>query len=137
MSGKARASGIATARRGLIGAAALLLACRPASQEGAPISQQELLQRIEAGDAPVILDVRTAAEYQAGHLPGSVNVPHEQLASRLPELGLEESQEVVVHCQGGKRAAIAEEILTAAGYTRVRDLEGHYQGWQAAGLPTE
>jgi rhodanese-related sulfurtransferase len=80
---------------------------------------------------------RTPEEFAAGHLPGARNIPHDQLAGRLDELALAKSDEVVVHCHSGRRAAVAEQVLRDAGYTSVRDLEGHWQGWHGAGLPTE
>ena len=103
----------------------------------APIAAAELAARIEAGSAPLILDVRTPEEFAAGHIPGAVNIPHDQLASRLAELEAEESAEIVVHCQAGGRARSAGAVLTDAGYLRVRDLDGHMAGWRRAGLPTE
>jgi phage shock protein E len=115
----------------------LLVACGPATGEGAtPIFAAELARQIEAGTAPTILDVRTPEEYAAGHLPGAVNVPHDQLAARLPQLDLDPTKEVVVHCERGGRATAAEQVLDDAGFTNVRDLDGHMKGWREAGLPT-
>ena len=92
---------------------ALLAAC--GSGETLPtagsISAGELADRIGAGAAPRVLDVRTAAEFERGHIPGAINVPHDALAERLPELGIAPDEEVVVHCQSGKRAAMAEAVL--------------------------
>lgn len=114
-----------------------LLACGPAAEPGAVISREELSRRLEAGDAPLVLDVRTADEFVSGHIPGAVNIPHDELANRMDELGGAKTDEIVVHCRSGRRAAMAEEVLAGAGYTNVRDLEGHMQGWQDAGLPVE
>jgi len=117
--------------------AAGFAACGGSSESDSSISAAALAQRIEAGTAPLILDVRSPEEYSAGHIPGSVNVPHDQLAERLAELDVSPSEEIVVHCQSGRRAGIAEGVLSDAGYTRVRDLDGHMSGWRQAGLPTE
>jgi len=108
-----------------------------ASGETATITPRELSERIAAGRAPLILDVRTPEEYAAGHLPGARNIPHDALANRVGELALAKSDEVIVHCHSGRRAAAAEQVLRDAGYTNVRDLEGHWQGWRGAGFPTE
>lgn len=102
-----------------------------------PIAPKELAQRLQAGRAPVILDVRTPAEYAAGHIPGAINIPHTELSQRLGEIPGGKSAEVVVHCQRGGRAATAEETLAGAGYTNVRDLTGHMAAWQQDGLPVE
>ena len=125
----------------LIAAAIVLaLACQqPAPPQAAKpsISNAELAAELKKGAAPVILDVRTPEEYRAGHIPGSLNVPLDQLAARLPELGLAKSDEVVVHCERGGRAAQAEALLAKDGYEHVVDLEGHMKGWRESGLPVE
>jgi len=97
----------------------------------------ELAARIEAGTAPLILDVRTPEEYAAEHIPGAVNISHTELAGRLAELDAYKNKEIVVHCRSGKRAGLAEMILSDAGFTAVRDLEGHMLQWQENGYPIE
>lgn len=116
----------------------LVLACgaERAGSAGA-ISGQELAALLAAGEAPLVLDVRSRAEFEAGHIPGAVNVPHDELAERTGELALDPSDEVVVHCHTGRRAEMAGETLRALGYTRVRQLSGHWVGWQADGLATD
>lgn len=101
------------------------------------IAPAELAERIEKGTSPIILDVRTRDEYAAGHIPGAVNIPHDELAERLGELPAAKSNEIVVHCQRGGRAGSAEETLSAAGYQNLRDLDGHMQVWLQNGLPVE
>jgi rhodanese-related sulfurtransferase len=104
---------------------------------GTPISGAQLAERIEAGSAPLILDVRNRDEYAEAHIPGAINIPRNELSKRLAELPSDKSQEIVVHCYGGRRAGLAEETLRGSGYSNVRDLSGHWQEWQAARLPTE
>lgn len=98
------------------------------------ISQEEFLSSPPA-DA-LILDVRTEAEFGSGHVPGAVNIPHGELASRLSELPSTD-QPVVVYCRSGKRAGMASSVLLDAGYTNILHLEGDMNAWQASGLPTE
>jgi rhodanese-related sulfurtransferase len=100
-------------------------------------SVAELAERIRTGTAPLILDVRTPEEFAAGHVPGAINIPHDQLESRLAELPAELDTEIVVHCKSGRRAGIAEETLSRAGYENLEDLKGHWQAWSAADLPVE
>ncbi|MBW2447445.1 MAG: rhodanese-like domain-containing protein [Deltaproteobacteria bacterium] len=118
-------------------AVVLLSGCGPSDSERSSIAAAELAGRIQAGSPPLVLDVRTRDEYARGHIPGAVNIPHEELPSRLAELPIGSSDEMVVHCQSGRRAAIAENALRENGYTNVRDLVGHWKAWQEAGLPSE
>jgi phage shock protein E len=99
------------------------------------ISQEELLSSPPAG--ALILDVRTEGEFGSGHVPGAVNIPHDELASRLSELGSSTDRPVVVYCRSGKRAGKASSFLLDAGYTNILHLEGDMNAWQANGRPTE
>jgi len=101
------------------------------------IGADELMSRIEAETAPTILDVRTPEEFAAGHVPGAINIPYTELEERYSELELEGSDELVVYCQSGRRAAIAEAALSELGFTNVRDLDGHIAAWKQAERPLE
>jgi len=102
---------------------------------GTSIDPSELAGRIASGTAPVILDVRSPEAFAAGHIPGAVNVPLGEFANRLVGLELSPTQEIVVLCQRGGRAAKAESVLRDSGYTSVRDLKGHMAAWRAGGYP--
>ena len=102
-----------------------------------PIAADDLAALIESGSSPLVLDVRTRDEFSQGHIPGAINIPHDELSSRLSELPLSKSGEIVVHCQSGRRAQLAEQALLEGGYSNVRDLVGHWQGWLASELPTD
>ncbi len=99
------------------------------------LSQQEFLSSPPA--EALILDVRTQAEFSSGHVPGALNISHDELAARLSELDSETDRPVVVYCRSGRRAAMASSVLLDAGYTNVFHLEGDMNAWQANGLPTE
>jgi phage shock protein E len=103
----------------------------------ADISAQQLLQRLDSNDAPLILDVRRPDEYAAGHVPTATNIPHTELENRLDELHTAPDQEIVVYCESGRRAAIAQDILARAGFSRVLHLQGDMQAWRRHTLPTE
>jgi len=121
----------------LVSLAALLsgLACA----DGAPtVSQEQLLERINGNDSElVVLDVRTAQEFAAGHVPGAINISHDELEARLPELEADRDRDVVVYCRSGKRAGLALDMLEKAGFKRLYHLEGDYLGWAAASRPVE
>ncbi len=102
------------------------------------ITQANLIERLEArDDTLIVLDVRTAEEFIAGHVPGARNISHDQLAARLQEFDALRSKEVVVYCRSGRRATLAADILKKAGFTKVKHLEGDYLAWEAARQPVE
>ncbi|MGO4502385.1 MULTISPECIES: rhodanese-like domain-containing protein [unclassified Dyella] len=101
----------------------------------APINASQLLQRQQAGQAPVLVDVRGSDEYLDGHIAGALNIPVDQLASRAGVLGVPRDSEIVVYCVSGKRAARAQETLTSLGYTHVRLLDGSLNTWRQRRLP--
>ena len=100
----------------------------------AQITPHALRTRMQSRDVQVV-DVRGAAEWSAGHIPGVPNVPLGQLESSLSSLALDEP--IVVQCQSGARSSIAASILQARGATDVSNLSGGYAAWAGAGLPTE
>jgi hydroxyacylglutathione hydrolase len=81
----------------------------------------------------LVLDVRTKGEWEAGHVPGSVNMPIGELGQRLQEIP--RTLPLTVHCQTGLRAAIAASLLRAAGFDQVRLFAGGFAQWRAAGQP--
>lgn len=111
----------------------------PAPVEDAPhISQAQLLARLEKKDPDlVVLDVRTAAEFAAGHVPGARNLSHDQLAAKLDELAPMRDKQVVLYCRSGRRSLLAEDTLRKAGFTRLLHLEGDYLAWEAEHRPIE
>jgi rhodanese-related sulfurtransferase len=108
-----------------------------AASAASEIERDELAGRVARGIAPLILDVRTPAEYARSHVPGARNIPHDQLAEQLEALAEHREREIVVYCESGRRAAHAIETLEDAGFRGVRHLEGDMAGWRKAGLPTE
>jgi rhodanese-related sulfurtransferase len=110
-----------------------------APAEDAPhISQADLLARLARNDSDlVVLDVRTPAEFAAGHVPGARNLSHDQLAGRLDELAAVRDKQVVLYCRSGRRTLLAEDTLRQAGFTRLLHLEGDYLAWEAEHRPIE
>jgi rhodanese-related sulfurtransferase len=98
-----------------------------------PVTREELARRLQDGDNLVVLDVRPAAEYAAGHLPGAVSIPVGELRRRLAELPRD--LEIVAYCRG-PYCAFAHEavsVLRDEGLS-ARRLEDGLPEWQAAGL---
>lgn len=97
------------------------------------VSRAELLDRVRSGRATVI-DVRPAEEFAAGHIPGAVSVPLDELADRLAELPA--GQEIVAYCRGAYCVLSHEAVrlLTAHGRTALRLADGMLE-WRLAELP--
>ena len=109
-----------------------------AADTATPITQAELLARLDRQDPDlVILDVRTPAEFAAGHVPGARNVSHDQLPTRLAELAGLRDKPVVLYCRSGRRTLLAAETLRNAGFTRLLHLQGDYLAWEAEHRPIE
>ncbi|MFF5264451.1 rhodanese-like domain-containing protein [Actinomadura viridis] len=95
-----------------------------------------LRQRLASPDAPRLLDVRTPAEYAAVHIPGSANVPLDDLPAHGAELRRRlRDDDVVLVCRTGGRAARAERVLAEAGLSGLHVLDGGILAWQEAGSP--
>ena len=98
-----------------------------------PVTREELARRLQDDEDLVVLDVRPAAEHAAGHLPGAVSIPVEELRRRMAELPRD--REIVAYCRG-PYCAFAHEavaVLREEGFT-ARRLEDGLPEWQAAGL---
>jgi hydroxyacylglutathione hydrolase len=100
----------------------------------AAMTPDELAVRLGHPDVAVV-DVRNAAEYEAGHLPGVPNLPLGRLEERAGDIPRD--RPVVLHCQGGTRSVIAASLLAARGYRDLVNLTGGYGAWAAAGHPVE
>lgn len=96
------------------------------------IDRRTLLARVRTGDA-ILIDVRPREEYVAGHLPGALSIPVEELAHRLKELSKE--QEIVAYCRGPYCMLSADAVrsLSRRGF-RARRLEDGVLEWRAAGM---
>lgn len=76
-------------------------------------------------DSVYWIDVRTAAEYNTGHLEGAVNIPHGEIANEIGGLTQDKNAEIYVYCRSGGRAGKALNALEELGYTQVVN-EGGY-----------
>jgi rhodanese-related sulfurtransferase len=107
------------------------------AMEAPSMTPEQVHDRLAAGQALLIVDVRGKEAYQAARLPGSVNVPLSELEARKGEIPTDKP--VVVYCGGGgcpmSRHAAAE--LVGWGYRNVYDLEGGILDWQQKGFATE
>jgi rhodanese-related sulfurtransferase/DNA-binding transcriptional ArsR family regulator len=99
------------------------------------IDFDELRARMKAG-AVVLVDVRPVEEYEAGHIPGAISIPHDQLEGRLRELPRD--QEIVAYCRGPYCVFADQAVATLKGKRRkARRLVGGLPEWKNAGLAVQ
>ena len=100
------------------------------------IDANELQQQITDGAALAILDVRGSDEFVGalGHIPGAVNIPVGDIASRLIEIKALGNKPVIIVCQTDRRSARAAEILRNENLADVRVLRGGMERWNQIGL---
>jgi rhodanese-related sulfurtransferase/predicted transcriptional regulator len=98
------------------------------------LTKEELWRRLKRKDKLVVLDVRPVEEYEAGHIPGAISIPVDELKKRIKELP--RSKQIVAYCRGPLCALApqATRYLKDKGY-RVKRLTEGAPDWEAAGLP--
>ena len=115
--------------------AVIVLILNRSRSGGNDISQSQLVEWKKQEPELCILDVRSADEYNSGHITGSINISHKEIFARLDELMPYKDRKVVVYCEGGIRARVAQIALVKAGFTNVFHLTGDMHAWRQAGLP--
>lgn len=107
------------------GSTAESAASAPAGAVAERVNGARARELVAAG--AVLLDVRSPAEFSRGHVEGARNIPVQELASKIKEVGAFEDP-VVIYCQSGIRSATAMRMLEGAGYTKLYDL-GSMSSW--------
>ena len=100
----------------------------------AAASPQEVVGVMNQGDA-LIVDIRTAKDFEAGHILNARNMPLDTLAKDVPAALNDPSQQVVVYCKTGQRSAQGCRTLKKAGVGSIYNLEGGIHAGQNASLP--
>ena len=103
-------------------------------QRGNKLSLLQATQMINQGKV-LVLDVREAEQFAAGHLRDARNIPLKELPQRIGELDKLKGRAVIVVCQTGTQANRTEASLKKAGFNEVYGLSGGIAAWQGQGLP--
>ena|SRR5947209_7194804 len=98
------------------------------------IDVAEAKEKIDSGNVQVI-DARTPGEFNGGHVPGAINIPHMAVVAQKDKLASD--KEIVIICQMGSRSALACEFAAALGFKDLYNVEGGTEAWVKAGYPTE
>lgn len=113
----------------LLLAAILLTACGQTNgkeQEAmyVNITAQEAKTIMDTEQGYVILDTRTREEYDQGHIPGAIVIPHDEITDRVEEELTDKDQLLLVYCRSGRRSKLAAETLVKLGYTNIKEFGG-------------
>jgi rhodanese-related sulfurtransferase len=109
--------------------------CQEAKAAARHISPTDLQSKIAANEELVLLDIRTRAEYDAGHIAHAIWLPRGFLEFKIESLVSDPKAEIVVYCLKSCRGSVAAITLQDMGYQNVSDLEGGLVSWLKGGLP--
>ena len=99
---------------------------------GARTTREALAERLARPEAPLVVDVRTNAEWNSGHVDGALHLVLDDLSKNVARVPA--GRELVVVCKSGYRSSIAASLLRHAGFEQVTDLVGGMDAWNAAGV---
>ena len=88
------------------------------------ITAEEAKQIMDSEEGYIILDVRAQEEYDEGHIPGEILIPHTEIEARAEEVLTDKDQLILVYCRSGRRSKIAAEALVEQGYTNIKEFGG-------------
>ena len=103
------------------------------------ITRDELKAQLDRGEDVILVEALPPMYYEDAHLPGALNLPHDQVDQLAPTLLPSKDAAIVVYCANApcQNSGIAARRLAALGYSNVRDYEVGKQDWIEAGLPVE
>ena len=103
------------------------------------ITRDELKAKLDRKEKLILAEALPERYYLDKHLPGAINIPHDQVNALAPVLLPDKSAQIVVYCANGpcRNSGIAAQRLVELGYTEVRDYHEGKQDWIEAGLPVE
>ena len=88
------------------------------------ITPDDAKKIMDSGEDYVLLDVREKEEYDEGHIPGAILIPHGEISERAEEVIINKDVQILVYCRSGRRSKIAAEALLELGYTNIKEFGG-------------
>jgi rhodanese-related sulfurtransferase len=116
----------------MLAASLFLTGC--ASGKAVMISKNDLARQIESDSPPTIVDVRSSEEYEAGHIPGAINIPWWSVFTRHSKIPSAHEKTLIIYCEHGPRAKLAKLAFRIVGFQEILYLEGHMSSWKQANL---
>lgn len=96
------------------------------------MTAEQLEKHLKSSDAPVVIDVRSAVEYESGHIPGAVHAPLPGVLKAVKAVNSGKEDLLVIVCEHGPRAQMAKVLLKFRGYKNLQLLEGHMSRWRSS-----
>ena len=117
----------------ILAALLCLTACGQGNEQGDETMGKAVYMNITAAEAKeimdsrddyVILDTRAQEEYNEGHIPGAIVLPHDEVLETAESLLTDKDQLILVYCRSGRRSKLAAEDLVKLGYTNIKEFGG-------------
>lgn len=118
----------------LLAALVVTLVYTESLKRGASVSLHEAT-RIMNQDDGVVLDLRTAKEFDDGHITAAINIPHSELGTRLKELAKHKESPLILVCKMGQHSGAANKMLADDGFVNVKRMHGGMAEWTGANMP--
>ncbi|BCO20235.1 rhodanese-like domain-containing protein [Alteromonas sp. McT4-15] len=107
-----------------------------ASSQASVAASPYLIERVANNDW-LLIDVRSPQEFAEGHIPGAINMPHENINDYVNDLKDHKDKPIIIYCRSGRRAKLAMKVLEELDFSEVMHLEGDMLGWSAAGMSVD
>lgn len=88
------------------------------------ITAEQAKELMDTQEGYIILDTRAQSEYEEGHIPGAIVIPHDQIEEQAESKLPDKDQLILVYCRSGRRSKIAAEALVKLGYTNIKEFGG-------------
>lgn len=88
------------------------------------ITAQQAKEIMDSQEGYIILDTRTQAEYDEGHIPGAILIPYDEILEKAESVLTRKDQLILVYCRSGRRSKLAAEDLVKLGYTNIKEFGG-------------
>ena len=88
------------------------------------ITAEQAKEMMDSQEGYIILDTRVQEEYDAGHIPGAILIPHDEILEKAEGVLTDKDQLILVYCRSGRRSKLAAEDLVKLGYTNIKEFGG-------------
>ena len=119
---------------GILVASIFLLVKNESSKGGTSLSPQQVINVVNQQEG-VVIDLRDAADFKAGHIVDAINIPSSKLSARLSELESYRNRPLILVCKMGQHSGAAGKTLATEGFENISRMQGGMMEWQNMQLP--